>query len=231
MRNGAKLRVLMTLNICIVGRNVFEIKSNHDTKYLYMLLAGMEPRLRALLLLALLVTRVSAGEQRFAMEPQDQTAIVGSRVTLPCRVINKTGVLQWTKDDFGLGTHRNLSGFDRYSMIGSDEEAIHGKGRNQPRTTSSHLSPVRVLAIMSSREENYAVFIMSGAALVMAILCKKRKRWWLTDQYKKHTGMELMMDLKSQEISGQYNNFTRLSPSDFKNLLQKTGSQIPKQKT
>ncbi|CAD7090949.1 unnamed protein product, partial [Hermetia illucens] len=60
--------------------------------------------------------------QRFAMEPQDQTAIVGSRVTLPCRVVDKVGSLQWTKDDFGLGEHRNLSGFDRYSMIGSDEE-------------------------------------------------------------------------------------------------------------
>lgn len=51
-----------------------------------------------------------------------QTAIVGSRVTLPCRVIGKSGVLQWTKDDFGLGAHRNLSGYDRYSMVGSDEE-------------------------------------------------------------------------------------------------------------
>lgn len=61
-------------------------------------------------------------EQRFAMEPQDQTAIVGSRVTLPCRVVGKNGMLQWTKDDFGLGTHRNLSGFERYSMVGSDEE-------------------------------------------------------------------------------------------------------------
>ena len=61
-------------------------------------------------------------EQRFAMEPQNQTAIVGSRVTLPCRVINKSGVLQWTKDDFGLGPYRNLSGYDRYRMIGSDEE-------------------------------------------------------------------------------------------------------------
>lgn len=61
-------------------------------------------------------------EQKFAIEPQDQTAVVGSRVTLPCRVINKSGVLQWTKDDFGLGTHRNLSGYDRYTMIGSDEE-------------------------------------------------------------------------------------------------------------
>ncbi|XP_037938622.1 irregular chiasm C-roughest protein [Teleopsis dalmanni] len=60
--------------------------------------------------------------QRFAMEPQDQTAVVGSRVTLPCRVIDKLGALQWTKDDFGLGTSRNLSGFERYSMIGSDEE-------------------------------------------------------------------------------------------------------------
>ncbi|XP_055586391.1 irregular chiasm C-roughest protein-like [Uranotaenia lowii] len=60
--------------------------------------------------------------QRFAMEPQDQTAVVGSRVTLPCRVVNKLGQLQWTKDDFGLGTHRNLSGFERYSMVGSDDE-------------------------------------------------------------------------------------------------------------
>ncbi|XP_035899953.1 irregular chiasm C-roughest protein-like isoform X1 [Anopheles stephensi] len=62
------------------------------------------------------------GVQKFAMEPQDQTAIVGSRVTLPCRVESKVGQLQWTKDDFGLGWHRNLSGFDRYSMVGSDEE-------------------------------------------------------------------------------------------------------------
>lgn len=74
------------------------------------------------LLLICLLPASCGGEQKFAMEPQDQTAVVGSRVTLPCRVIGKSGVLQWTKDDFGLGTHRNLSGFDRYSMIGSDEE-------------------------------------------------------------------------------------------------------------
>nr|CAD7439489.1 unnamed protein product [Timema bartmani] len=108
---------------------------------------GMEPRLRALVLLALLVTRVSAGEQRFAMEPQDQTAIVGSRVTLPCRVINKTGVLQWTKDDFGLGTHRNLSGFDRYSMIGSDEE---GRIRTNHRHRSILSSLVRGAVLSKS---------------------------------------------------------------------------------
>ncbi|KAJ4438946.1 hypothetical protein ANN_14900 [Periplaneta americana] len=87
---------------------------------------AMEQVLGLLLLLLLAAVDPLLGlEQRFAMEPQDQTAIVGSRVTLPCRVINKTGMLQWTKDDFGLGTHRNLSGFDRYSMIGSDEEDSH----------------------------------------------------------------------------------------------------------
>lgn len=36
--------------------------------------------------------------------------------------------LQWTKDDFGLGWHRNLSGFERYKMIGSDEEGDFSLG-------------------------------------------------------------------------------------------------------
>ncbi|CAG9789954.1 unnamed protein product [Diatraea saccharalis] len=73
-------------------------------------------------LFALLAVCHGYQEQRFAMEPQDQSAIVGSRVIFPCRVENKAGTLQWTKDDFGLGTHRNLSGYERYTMTGSDEE-------------------------------------------------------------------------------------------------------------
>lgn len=60
--------------------------------------------------------------QRFAIEPNDQTAVIGSKVTLPCRVLDQKGPIQWTKDDFGLGAVRNLSGYDRYAMIGSDEE-------------------------------------------------------------------------------------------------------------
>lgn len=66
---------------------------------------------------------VTIGEhQQFAIEPLDQVAVVGTRVILPCRVLNKKGILQWTKDDFGLGTRRRLSAFERYSMVGSDEE-------------------------------------------------------------------------------------------------------------
>ncbi len=65
--------------------------------------------------------------QSFLREPFDQIATVGEHVTLPCRVVNKQGTLQWTRDDFGLGVHRDLEGFKRYSMTGSDEE---GKAEN-----------------------------------------------------------------------------------------------------
>lgn len=98
-----------------ISDNETIIMTSYTHKFLLLLL-----RIATLYCLAL--TAYGYREQKFAMEPQDQTAVQGSRVTLPCRVIDKTGILQWTKDDFGLGTHRNLSGFDRYSMIGSDEE-------------------------------------------------------------------------------------------------------------
>ena len=65
--------------------------------------------------------------QSFLREPFDQIAAVGEHVTLPCRVINKRGVLQWTRDDFGLGSERQLIGFDRYQMTGSDEEGRNDK--------------------------------------------------------------------------------------------------------
>lgn len=67
-------------------------------------------------------TTTIGDQQQFAIEPLDQIAVVGTRVILPCRVLYKKGTLQWTKDDFGLGTGRRLRAFERYSMIGSDEE-------------------------------------------------------------------------------------------------------------
>lgn len=68
------------------------------------------------------VTTTEMVYQRFALEPMDQTAVIDSRVTLPCRVLDQKGPIQWTKDDFGLGAIRNLTGYERYAMIGSDEE-------------------------------------------------------------------------------------------------------------
>ena len=77
-------------------------------------------------------------QQRFLREPTDVTVIAGEqvgsvtqyltqgqkylfifvltekivffKVVLPCRVEDKEGLLQWTKDDFGLGTKRDLPG-------------------------------------------------------------------------------------------------------------------------
>ena len=76
----------------------------------------------SLILVTILQTPVLQTSQRFIREPPDQTAAVGEHVTLPCRVHNMQGKIQWTRDDFGLGLHRNLAGFDRYRMSGSDEE-------------------------------------------------------------------------------------------------------------
>merc|ERR1719150_3603050 len=84
-------------------------------------------RMMKLLVLAAVLTSPSSSTtttvvQRFMREPPDQTAAEGEHVTLPCRVENKVGALQWTRDDFGLGLNRNLKGFERYRMSGSDEE-------------------------------------------------------------------------------------------------------------
>lgn len=73
-------------------------------------------------LIAAAVTGVSSNHQSFAVEPENQSVVVDTTVSLPCRVANLAGQLQWTKDDFALGTNRNLSyhGYPRYTMTGSD---------------------------------------------------------------------------------------------------------------
>lgn len=59
-------------------------------------------------------------QQFFTREPSDVAATQGGKVVLPCQVQNKGGVLQWTRDGFGLGQNRSLPGFPRMSMVGSD---------------------------------------------------------------------------------------------------------------
>ena len=43
------------------------------------------------------------------------------QVVLPCVVYNKRGILQWTKDGFGLGIYRGLPGYPRYKLIGDED--------------------------------------------------------------------------------------------------------------
>ena len=58
-------------------------------------------------------------QQRFLVTPSSTTVMEGEEVRLRCEVDNLVGVLQWTKDDFGLGTLRDLPGYERYSMKGN----------------------------------------------------------------------------------------------------------------
>ena len=42
-----------------------------------------------------------------------------TKVVLPCAVEDKEGLLQWTKDDFGLGTKRDLPGYPTHNRLDS----------------------------------------------------------------------------------------------------------------
>ena len=61
-------------------------------------------------------------QQKFIQEPSSVTVREGQNVTLECSVSHKAGVLQWTKDDFGLGTSRSLPGYSRFSMVGDNND-------------------------------------------------------------------------------------------------------------
>ena len=60
--------------------------------------------------------------QRFLVTPTSTSVMEGEEVRLRCEVDNLVGVLQWTKDDFGLGTLRDLPGYERYSMKGNSSQ-------------------------------------------------------------------------------------------------------------
>lgn len=79
----------------------------------------------SLLLFFPLLLKVVHGEQSFEEEPQDTTAKHGEAVTLPCKIKDRRGVVQWTKDGFGLGTDTDLHGFSRYKMIVNDDEGVY----------------------------------------------------------------------------------------------------------
>lgn len=63
---------------------------------------------------------------------------------------------------------------------------------------------------------------------------QKERRWWQTNIFKSrsvYSGSRLMNDLKSQEISGQFNNFIRMSSVDFEYLITLIGPKIARMDT
>ena len=55
-------------------------------------------------------------DQRFFQQPQSTSVHKGENTTLICSIQNRGGELQWTKNDFGLGTDIELKGYHRYHM-------------------------------------------------------------------------------------------------------------------
>jgi len=76
--------------------------------------------LTALTIVLLMLQQSWGRQQQFLRQPTDVTAIAGQKVVLACTVEDKEGLLQWTKDDFGLGTKRDLPGYPTYTMRGED---------------------------------------------------------------------------------------------------------------
>ena len=70
-----------------------------------------------LLVFSAFLLTVTGGQQEFLEQPENITVREGGEVRLDCVVNNKAGTLQWTRDDFGLGTSRELAGYSRLENI------------------------------------------------------------------------------------------------------------------
>ncbi|CAL4130583.1 unnamed protein product [Meganyctiphanes norvegica] len=84
--------------------------------------------------LTLINVVVVYAEQRFADQPESVTVKHGRAVVLRCKVLDKKGIIQWTKDGFGLGTDTDLEGFSRYKMETNESEGVY----------NLHIQPVLV---------------------------------------------------------------------------------------
>ena len=86
-----------------------------------------------------------SGLQHFLQTPKDSEVAEGGRAVLACQVPlhppphaqphhhhhlvrqvgDRVGSVQWTRDGLTLGYDRDLPGFDRYSVLGTDEAGTY----------------------------------------------------------------------------------------------------------
>ena len=67
----------------------------------------------------------SSSTAYFIEEPENVTTRVGERVLLGCRVanVNSNASVQWTRDDFGLGTKELMAVWPNMRIIDSNPES------------------------------------------------------------------------------------------------------------
>jgi len=116
--------------------------------------------------------------QSFIQEPESVSLREGDNVTLACSVENKVGTLQWTRDDFGLGTDRQLSGYDRYEMVGAEGRTWNLRIENVTLEddakfqcqvgATEHVGPIRSkYAVVKVYASPQPPIITAGAALIV----------------------------------------------------------------
>lgn len=60
--------------------------------------------------------------QRIIVRPETVNVTQGTDLTLPCKVENRAGRVQWVKSGVTLGYDREVVGYTRYSVIGAEGE-------------------------------------------------------------------------------------------------------------
>lgn len=62
------------------------------------------------------------GGQDLLEGPVSVKSTIGGRILLKCVVKNRSGIVQWTQNGFGLGNDRDLPPYPRYRMVGERTE-------------------------------------------------------------------------------------------------------------
>jgi hypothetical protein len=63
---------------------------------------------------------------------------------------------------------------------------------------------------------------------------RRQRRWWqilLFSGRAEYSGNSMLADFKFQEISGQFKNFTRMSPTGFEYLINMIGPKVERRST
>ncbi|ELU18154.1 hypothetical protein CAPTEDRAFT_184834 [Capitella teleta] len=69
--------------------------------------------------IVVLLATVADAAQRFNEEPSDAQVTKGQTHIFACSVVDLVGKVQWMKNGFGMGHDRDLPGYNRYSIVGS----------------------------------------------------------------------------------------------------------------
>ena len=96
----------------------------------------------------------------------------------------------------------------------------------------------RQISLISQSPPTMANIQVAAAAYIymhcFTRIKRNKRRWWQSKLYNRrveYSGRELLADMRFQEISGHYKNFTRMSSTDFENIINLVGPKIMKNYT